>query len=179
MTCTRPCAPCVHLSLRLSSHSHPLLPTIVIPFTSLSFPRVPTLDVIPTVLPTPCQQTTTMAQFNRRRRHSPCHSTPSSLRSSSRSMAPPHTLTYGTTPSPSGCASRPPKTVPQASSSRLPHIYTWTCMTRLSLSPSPYPRARCPQRLAHRHCRPIRGLAAHSISPPTSSLHRLALADSQ
>ncbi|KAI9451436.1 hypothetical protein F5148DRAFT_545895, partial [Russula earlei] len=156
-----------------------LLPTIVIPFTSPSFPRVPTLDVIPTALPTPCQQTTTTAQFDRRRRHSPCRSTPSSLRSSSRSTAPPHTSTYGTTPSLSGCASRPPKTVPQASSSRPPHVYARTRMTRSTSSPSPYPRARCPQRLAHRHCRPIRGLAAHSVSPPTSSPHRLALADSQ
>ncbi|KAI9458966.1 hypothetical protein F5148DRAFT_1320359, partial [Russula earlei] len=156
-----------------------LLPTIVIPFTSLSFPRVPTLDVIPTALPTPCQQTMTTAQFNRRRRHSPWCSMPSSLRSSSRSTAPPHTSTYGMTPSPSGCASRPPKTVPQASSSRPPHVYARTRMTRSSSSPSPYSRARCPQRLAHRHCRPIRGLAAHNVSPPTSLPHRLVLADSQ
>ncbi|KAI9507386.1 hypothetical protein F5148DRAFT_1308681, partial [Russula earlei] len=156
-----------------------LLPTIVIPFTSPSFPRIPTLDVIPTALPTPCQQTTTTAQFNCRRRHLPCRSTPSSLWSSSRSTAPPHTSTYGTTPSPSGCASRPPKTIPQASSSHPPHVCAHTRMMRSSLSPSPYPRACCPQRLTHRHCRAIQGLAAHSVSPPTSSPYRLALADSQ
>ncbi|KAI9437862.1 hypothetical protein F5148DRAFT_1380162 [Russula earlei] len=121
----------------------------------------------------------TMAQFDRRRRHSPCRSTPSSLQSSSRSMAPPHTSTYSMTPSPSGCASCPPKTVPQASSSRPPHVCARTRMTHSSSSPSPYPRARCPQHLAHRHCRAIRGLAAHSVSPPTSSPYCLVLADSQ
>ncbi|KAI9507388.1 hypothetical protein F5148DRAFT_1285262 [Russula earlei] len=69
-----------------------------------------------------------------------------------------------------------PSSIFLASATRLLHR---TRMTRSSSSPSPYPRARCPQRLAHRHCHAIRGLAAHSVSPPTSSPYRLALADSQ
>ncbi|KAI9437096.1 hypothetical protein F5148DRAFT_1380231, partial [Russula earlei] len=163
MTCTRPLARYAFTFPSSFIQLTSLLPTIVIPFTSLSFPRAPTLDVIPTVLPTPCQQTTTTAQFDRHRCHSPWRSTPSSLRSLSRSTAPPHTSTYGTTPSPSGCASRPPKTVPQASSSHPPHVCAHTRMTRSSSSPSPYPRARCPQRLTHRHCRAIQGRDAMGI----------------
>ncbi|KAI9437781.1 hypothetical protein F5148DRAFT_1294156 [Russula earlei] len=64
-----------------------------------------------------------------------------------------------------------------------------TIAVRLRLAPLPRPslkhrpRVRHTSthgpRLAHRHCRPIRGLAAHNVSPPTSSPHRLALADSQ
>ncbi|KAI9507635.1 hypothetical protein F5148DRAFT_1376407 [Russula earlei] len=141
MTCTRPCAPCVHFPFVFhpthippSNYCHSFHLTLL---SSRSHSQRH-----PHLLPTPCQQTTTTAQFDRRRRHSPCRSTPSSLRSSSRSTAPAHTSTYGTTPSPSGCASRPPKTIPQALSLRPPHVYAWTHMTRSTSSPSPYLRAR-------------------------------------